>query len=525
MLHPAAGFLDRVSIDPARSDIVLDQLRDGDTDGDLLRRIIEQFHIGSIPSHKALFGIHHADPLLDVLQHGLQHVPFEPGSLGLLIQHGQHIRQGHIAATNGGEQHNPRRGRTKRACQKLLRTLYKPPVRRGISAGRDSGFLFQFAEGMVHSFRRQEARGQRLQPTWRNLRGLRLHRAFSDCGKLVSADKGSRLYPVTQSLARAQGDDDEQRKIDTETDHNAMGQAVFYPDAEHGVGMQKARHICCNRIRLQNGRQEQRVRPQHHTGDQPGQHAGASSAAPCHRADQTGRELRRRRKGQKPDLCQGLARPSFPVIDISEQQDNDDHNTPRRNDAGTGIAAQAGKAAGLHDRRNDQIIRHHGRECDGGNDHHAGGRRKPAQENHGREQTAPLLQRQIQHEQVRLRAWPEHGEARQRNRHDHQACEENVEREYPARHFQIVHTLALDHGDMELPRQTDDCGHGQQRHRHEPFGKAVCPERLHGWAGVSNAAFQEQHDGQDRNGHQRRELQHGLQRQHAHQAGIMPCRI
>ena len=172
-----------------------------------------------------------------------------------------------------------------------------------------------------------------------------LHRPFRNRRNLVPANKGCRLHTVAQSLARAQGDDDEKRKIDAETDHNAVGQAVFDAHAEHRVGMKEARHICRNRIRLQNGWQEKCVGPQRHADDQAGEHAGAPSAAPCHCADQTGRELRCRSKGQKPNLRKRLTCASLPIIGIGEQQQHNDDNTPCRDNAGASIATQTGEAA------------------------------------------------------------------------------------------------------------------------------------------------------------------------------------
>ena len=100
MSDAPARLLDRIPIDPASVDVVLDQFSHGNTNAHLVRRIIEQVHIGRIPSYQSLIGIHDADPLRDILEHGLQHVAFKPGRLRLVIQHGQNIRQGHIAATD-----------------------------------------------------------------------------------------------------------------------------------------------------------------------------------------------------------------------------------------------------------------------------------------------------------------------------------------------------------------------------------------------------------------------------------------
>ena len=99
-------------------------------------------------------------------------------------------------------------------------------------------------------------------------------------------------------------------------------------------------------------------------------------------------------------------------------------------------------------------------------DHHGGRRRKPADESGNREQVGMRGERQRQHEHVAVDLpGREREQAGQRDRHDEQVDQHEIERKQPGGAPDLGLAVVLDHGDVELARQQHDGEQRQQRHR------------------------------------------------------------
>ena len=147
------------------------------------------------------------------------------------------------------------------------------------------------------------------------------------------------------------------------------------------------------------------------------------------------------------------------------------------------------KAPPAQQQRHHEVVADHGRDGDGLDDHHAGGRRQPADEGHERQRRLPRGQRQAQHEGVGVDLAPgEEQQAAQRDRQHEEVDGQQVGREHPGGAAQVAFLHVLDHHHLELPRQEDHRQHRQQRQR-EPLR-----------VGEGLALFQPQ---------QRRQLGHG----------------
>ena len=111
------------------------------------------------------------------------------------------------------------------------------------------------------------------------------------------------------------------------------------------------------------------------------------------------------------------------------------------------------------------MVRDHGRQRDGGDDDHRGGRGKPAEK---RQQHQKILidgHRQRQHEHVRIGAFRQYREAADGNWQHEQAHQQQIGREQPGGHAQLVLAGIFHHGDLELARQADNRDGGQEGER------------------------------------------------------------
>ena len=263
---------------------------------------------------------------------------------------------------------------------------------------------------------------------------------------------------------------------------------------------------------MRGNRQHQGVEPQENASGQAGEHAATVGLLPIQRAKHGRGELGHSGKGDLADGRQASGGPQQAVADIGQQQDHHDgypayrkHPVAERFERPLGVVAaqQPGQ---------QHVVGHHGRQRHGLDDHHAGGRRGTADERQQGKARVRLGQRQADDERVGdHRAGQQHLPG-QGNRHHEQRGQCQVHREYPARQAQVLRFDVLDHGNVELPGQADDCHHrhGGLHHHGRPidgfFPIVLQVDRLAGLAEqVVETVIQVEND-EDAHGKERQQL-------------------
>jgi hypothetical protein len=119
--------------------------------------------------------------------------------------------------------------------------------------------------------------------------------------------------------------------------------------------------------------------------------------------------------------------------------------------------------------RHHQVVADHGRDRDGLDDHHAGGRRQPADKGQQRQRGWPCASGSDSTKVSALAcARPEVQQAAQRDGQHEQVDQQQVGRKHPGGAAQVALVDVLDHHHLELARQEDHRQHRQQRQR-EPL--------------------------------------------------------
>ena len=166
-------------------------------------------------------------------------------------------------------------------------------------------------------------------------------------------------------------------------------------------------------------------------------------------------------------------------IKVAQRQNTEDRQATGRQNHLTHIPRYRGAAvAQIQPDRHDDMVRHHGRQRDGGHDHHRSGRRKAPQKGQGCQRLLIEMQRQRQHEHIRVRPCRQHIQTDGGNRDHEQRHPQHIKRKGPAcgeqmGFIRILHDNHLKHpwqGDQRNPRQhrqRDPAGpvNGVMRHR------------------------------------------------------------
>ena len=270
---------------------------------------------------------------------------------------------------------------------------------------------------------------------------------------------------------------------------------------------------------LGEGRQQQGVDPHREAEQQAGLHALAAGTAPVQAADQRRRELRDRRERHQAEGRQRGVTAAHPVIAVGHGRETEDRD-PADPEHGRGdVAVVALRPAAPEQRRHHQVVGDHGRQRHAGDDDHAGGRGEAADVGEQRQQVAAFGQRQAQHQGVggiagRAGAHRHAGGGDRQHRQRHQR---QVAAEHPARPADVRDVHAFDHRDVELSRQADDRGEGQQRLADEADRRRFADQGSGGFAEVELAAVEPEHR-EHAHRHQRHQLDHRLQRDRQHHA-------
>ena len=91
-------------------------------------------------------------------------------------------------------------------------------------------------------------------------------------------------------------------------------------------------------------------------------------------------------------------------------------------------------------------------------DDHRGCRRQTADEGRDREHVGTCRERQREHEHVAVElSAGERQHAGHRDRHDEKVDQYEIKRKQPRGAFDLRLIVVLDHRDVKLPRQQDDC--------------------------------------------------------------------
>ncbi len=221
------------------------------------------------------------------------------------------------------------------------------------------------------------------------------------------------------------------------------------------------------------GRQQQRVDPDHKAAGKPGQRPRPGRPGPKNAPDDRRRELRGRHEGDQPDGDKRIGLADEPHIRVAEQHDHHDGPAPDRQQHASQIAAlRQMQAAEPEQRRHDEVVAHHGAQRDGLDDDHAGRGGKPADEGKQRNRLLVLGHRQRQHECVGVHAAArEMEQAAEGDRQHEDIDKQQIEGKQPDRLLDVPLVDVLDHEHLELSRQYEDRQHGEQGER-DPAGVA-----------------------------------------------------
>ncbi len=183
--------------------------------------------------------------------------------------------------------------------------------------------------------------------------------------------------------------------------------------------------------------------------------------------------------------------------------------------------------------RHHEVVRDHGAQGHGLDDHHGGRGREPAQEGRERQPVAAGGERQGQDEEVGIGRVEPADAAGQRDRQHEEVDDQQVERQQPAGPAEMVALEVLDHRDLELARQDEEGGAGEEG-REEEVGIAARrpadpPEAAiarQGGTPEDVARPVEQDEGHD-HAHEKKteELDEALQRHGQHHALVVLGRV
>jgi hypothetical protein len=222
-------------------------------------------------------------------------------------------------------------------------------------------------------------------------------------------------------------------------------------------------------------------------------------------------------------LGQELLAQCVPVVGERGEREQQDCDAPDQQDPALDVRAVVEHAA-PQQHRHHQVVADHGGQRHAGHDHHAGRRRQAADVGGQRQPGMAAGERQVEHIGLaRHRPGARQRLPGQRDRHHQRAEQQQVADEHPARRTQIGRILALDHRDMELPRQADDRGDREQGLGQEPGRQALQRERLHAfgdpWRQPVAVLQLQQREHADR--HEGDQLDQRLQRDRQHHAAVV----
>ena len=490
-----------------------DHVGDGAAHMHQLRRQVEHLQILAVPGDEAQFLIHHADPLAEIVEGGLQQLAIELHGLRRAVDQAGDVLRPPLFTGQGLGHHPPRRGRPDgpgqhQLCPQRHRAVdglhrIKAPVQA----------IAQRLEAAPRGLGAQEARHHRLQPA--DLMAERHVRPRAAASRRMH--EGLRLHEVDRPRLRPVRDEHIDRRVGEEADQRTAGQGV-HAEGSEAIGHRKAPP----RLRPHQLRRRQEQDPESETGQKPRHCAPRMPAGPVDPADQRRRELGHRCKRNEANGGEVLLRVQGQRVEAGDEQQRGNRRPPRAHDGRGQVlcALRIEEAARQH--RQHELVRGHGRQGHRLHHHHRRRRREPAEIDERCEHARPVRIGQRQHEHVGIiEILGREPHARARQRRDGQAGEREVQRKRHPRGGKIGLLLQLHKADVELPRQAHHGGGGEEDLGQERKGQVRRGRELRRQDRRVVAASRQQDQREDRDGQEGGDLDEGLGRDGADQTRIM----
>ncbi len=491
--------------------------------------ITEHVLIAAVPCDQPHVGIDHAHALADVLQRGRQHLTVEAQLLAGFVEQRHHFAQFHAGAAQRAGQREPRRCRADGRCQQAFGELHQRAVGQVFRLPAAALALRVVVERAARVALAENAFGQRQQFAAAHAAGPAARTQRRPLRVRIEIRGGEQLF--LQARAQPRRHQEQAADVEQQRPEHAVGERVPAAEAEQLLRTQPRQRerpvrdpVCAGIAALGQRRQQQRVGPGQRAQQQTRERTGAARTAPVQAADQRGRELRHRGEREQAVLGEAVARRRrAAVIGIGHQRQRDDGDAAHPQHLAVDTAAFRQHAV-AQQQRHHQIVADHRRERDAGDDDHAGGRGKAADVGHQRERLLVQRQRQRQHVGIGRRAAAgEQRLPRQGDRHHEHAEDDEIAAEQPARGADVGGILAFDHRDVELARQADDRGEGDQRLCDETGRQPRRGDHArgvdHARAEVAIARQVQQREHAD--GDERQQLHQRFQRHRQHHAAVV----
>ncbi|HEY5790137.1 MAG TPA: hypothetical protein VIX81_05890 [Gammaproteobacteria bacterium] len=268
----------------------------------------------------------------------------------------------------------------------------------------------------------------------------------------------------------------------------------------------------------------QQAGPHQRPAAEAGQEADAGRARPVEQADHTGQELGDGDERDQPQLDQPLV-----VLERQvEDEAGEDHQADQQPPAPQHPAVDIELRVGVGDRQ-QQVVQAHRRQRQRGDDDHRAGRGDAADVGEHRQQRVAGQQRDAEHVVIGVHRGAA-GHAGPQDQRDRQVQQQQEQREGPGRDRQRVRRQVLGEAHVELPRQQERGGEGEQ---HEGGPGAFAHRRVELLEGLGvrgepavepagSVEDAEQREGPDQQ--QREQLDQRLEGDRHHQAGVLLAR-
>jgi len=435
----------------------------------ILRGKIEDFAELPVRGDELKLGVEHRDALTDVIERSLQHLAIEMQGGVRIVEQLQRRLGGDGALAQQEREHEARGCRADGRRDQMLGVAKQQEIRRSVAVEIDAVGRCERLERFERTVRPEILRHRTEQVLNRD-GGAPAPEIRCDRCKLVGHEQiglhaldGGRLthqrkHDVGEHVERQAPEHamDQRRHVGAEQRLRAQTreaeQALREPDG-------------ATRITIGETRQEQRVGPDDEAHQHAAHRAARGGAPPEKPAEKRRRKLRDSGEGQKADG--GKLRVSKRVIvEIGHRHDGEDGDAADLEQEAAEIGSfSLRRRTAFQRQRDDDVVRHHDRQCHAFHNHHRGRGGQAADEHDDAQRGRSGGDRKRQHIHVAVgRAERESDKARNRDGDHEQVDDDEIEREQPAgaAHFRLGRILH--HADMELARQQHDREKRQQRH-------------------------------------------------------------
>ncbi len=471
----------------AQPRIVADQVRNRRAHAHEAGRIAEYVEILAVPRDQVHLGIDHADPGIDILERGGEQLAREAQRLAALAEQPRHIGQAHLAARERRGDQRARRGGAHHAGDQVARAL------RGGAGDRHAGR--GIGKFPLRPFGADKAGGQ--------------PREIVEIADLLLP---AQLPQQRPRLHLARRDQAIGNQIAPQAPRDAVHQRRGVADAEqpHRIGECPFQHG--QPAIGQDRRQGQRVEPQAEADREAHPRRQRIASAALGREDQVRGELRHRGKGDQPDRGQSVLRRDQQRPGKRGGDDAQDRGAPHAQHPPPERALRRIRSVALQQRGEDQVVRDHGGERGGIDDHHRCCRADPADQRQHQHPAIARQRRDLQHIEIGAGIRLHQAGPGQRDRQRHDRHDGKIGGETEARPVQRAAVLRFDQPHIELPGQRDDRHRGDQEdHRkldRKPLGPEIVGEQRGTAVDRSIGRAHQQHGRDRRHCGQRNDLDH-----------------